>query len=312
MDNKIVMISIAAVIGIIVLGSVLMPIMNDATATTDTFTNDGYYRMAALDSESTYKLYWDHTKPYEVTVNDTDVFSLAGLQNYQAVTLIGSDKFTLRFFSVSDNPRVQLYGGTGYGFGGASVTSGTDMTVIVSAGSITITTNAAESPLNITNVLPDKAYAIIKDGDYTMKKAGSDAYVLKDSSIMVICGLTESSGVSAAVYGEGTVEDGMDYVLFRPAADSDTAVFSNESISYTDVEDHVGLAKVSSINFSVTVTAGTVSPIYTYFIVPYEVTAERAVHFTDGQNAIFAAIPVLIILAVLLGVVALVIRSRMD
>ena len=311
MDMKIVGITVAILVSITVLAGVLMPVLDDATATTDTFTNDGYYRMSQLDSESTYKLYWDHTTPYQVTVNDTDVFSLAGLQSYQAVTLIGSDKFTLRFFNVSDNPRVQLYGGTGYGFGGASVSSGTDMTAIVSAGSINITTTA-DTPLDITATLPDKTYAITKDGDFTMKKTDSDAYVLKDSSIMVICGLTESGGAQAAVFGEGTVEDGMDYVLFRPAADSETAVFTNESITYSDVDDHVGLVKVSSINFTVSVTAGTLSPTYTYFIVPYEVTAERAVHFTDNQNALLAVIPMLVIVALLIGVVALVIRSRLD
>lgn len=311
MEMKIPLVAISAFVVVVVLAAVLMPVLGDAQKTEDTFTNEGYYHMSILDDSSTYKLYWDHTLPYQITLNDTDVIPLTGLSNYQAVTLIGSANFTFRFYNVSDNPRVQLYGGTGYGFGGASVTAGTDLTVTISGGNITFVNNA-ESPLNVTAALPSPTYAVTTTGDYVMKKANTNAYVLEDTSIIVLCGLTESGGAQAGVYATGTVEDGLDYTLFRPAADSETAVFSDETITYTDVSDHVGLVSLEKVNFSVTVTAGTLTPTYTYFIVPSEVTAERTVHLDPNEIALLGAIPALVIVALLIGVLAIFMKSRMD
>ena len=263
---------VSLVIGIIMVTAVILPLSSEY-AEAKTFTNEGYFYMSQLDDESEYKLFWDHTKPYEVTINDTDVIQLSGITGYQAVTLVGSDKFTFRFFNATDNPRVQLYGGAGFGFIGASVSSEIDMEVVVSNGSITFT-STAESANTTTADLPSPTYAITTAGDYVMKKANSPAYVLEDTSIIVLCGFTESGSASAGVYASGTVEDGLEYVLFRPSSDSETAVFSNETITYTDVSGYVNLVSLEKVDFSVTVTAGTLNPTYTYFIVPAEVSAD--------------------------------------
>ena len=132
-----------------------------------------------------------------------------------------------------------------------------------------------------------------------MKKSTVDAYVLDDSSVIVLCGFSEGGGVSAGVYADGTLEDGLDFVLFRPSADSETAVFSNESITSEKVNGYVGLSLLKKVNFSVTVTAGTISPEYTYFIVPYEVTTA-----TDNPDVYKNLVSILPLFALILLVAA--------
>lgn len=285
----------AVIIGLMVSGVILVafvPIFTEVTATEDTFTNVGYYDMDALSSDDSYKLFWNHEQPYQVTLNDVDVIEFNGLSDYQAVTLIGSENFTFRFFNVSDNPRVQLYGGTGYGFGGASVSAGTDMTAIVNEGNITFT-NTAETPLEVTNTLPDSTFAIVKNGNWVMKQSTTPAKVLDESSIIVLCGLTEGNNLQAGVYAEGTVNDGLDYTLFRPANQSETAVFSNEQITATEISGYVGLVSLEKVDFTVTLEGGDLNPTYSYFIVPKNVTAEKSVHGDDVFNTVINIIPLI-------------------
>lgn len=309
MKNILVMI-VTVTIGIIFAGSLLAPVIDDVSATEKTFTNDGYYHVMDLDSDSEYKLFWDHTNPYQITLNDTDVIEFIGLTDYQAVTLLACDKFCIRFFNVSDNPRIQLYGGTGWGFGGASVTAGTDFTVIITGGNVSITNTATENPLETTNAVPDKLYGVSTTGPYVMKKANSPAYVLEDTSVIVLCGLTEGGGLSAGVYAEGTIDGGLDYTLFRPAAESETAIFSNEVITSTAVDGYIGLSSLTKVEFDVTLTGGTLEPTYTYFIVPAQVTAELSQHLDDGEIAILAAIPLMAIAALVLLVVRYFVAGR--
>ena len=95
MDNKLVVISIAAVIGIIVLGSVLMPILDDATATTDTFTNEGYFYLEKYDESTDITLEWTYSAPTTMTVNDQDI-ELGNLG--VGVTVLFTESFGLRTF----------------------------------------------------------------------------------------------------------------------------------------------------------------------------------------------------------------------
>lgn len=314
MDNKILTLCITLVVCVILAGSLMVPLLNDVTKTTETFANEGYYNVAELGAESDYKLYWDHTAPYQITVNDTDIisFSEMGLNDYQAVTVLGSNEFCLRFYNVTDNPRMQLYGGTGWGFGGASVSAGTDMTVEIVSGDLSITTTA-ETPLDVTKPVPTKLYGIAsEDTGLVMKKANVPAYVLDDTSVIVLCGFTEGGGLTAGVYAEGTVNDGLEYTLYRPAADAETAEFSNEVITATDVNGYIGLKSLEKIEFDVAVTGGTIEPTYTYFIVPAEVTAELSEHLTSGEIALINVLPVLVIVALLLAAVGAVVIRRND
>lgn len=283
-----------------------VPIIQETTSATDTFTNNGYYDMTALDENSEYTLFWDHTKPYQVTVND-DVIEFSGLNLYTAYTIVGSDEFSLRFYNVSDNPRIQLYGGTGWGFASAGYTQGTDFTVTITDGNMTMS-NTAETPFEVSNPIPDKCFGIVKDGSLVMKKMNTPAYVMGDTSIIVLCGYTEGTNASVGVYAEGTVNDGLDYTLFRPSTDSETAIFSDEVITASEVNGYVDLKSLSKVEFEVTVTAGTLEPTYSYFIVPKEVTAEKEYHPDSTLATVIDLLPFIAGVGLLMGAVAYFLR----
>lgn len=306
MNNKLVMISIAAVIGIIVLGSVLMPIMNDATATTDKFTNDGYFRMSVPTDE--------YVITYAPSVDGKSVIGING-EKYDLASSI--PPYASRSIAFAENYIVRMFndGGSGvfslqlwnaaYVVGVSSSTFTGTLTITIDDGTLTWVNSATES--TTTYSYTGDMICIDPNGDMILKKADSKSYVLKDSTIIYGGGISLLAGTTySGIYLEGTVEDYDVTVL------NQNVTVSDKSEVYSDVDGYVDLVQFEKFTFNTTYNGNVASQTYSYVVVPYEVDAERSIHFTPGQNAIFAAIPVMIILAVLLGVVALVIRSRMD
>lgn len=313
MDNKLVTISIAAVIGIIVLGSVLMPILDDSTATTDTFTNEGYYRMSELapTDDAPYTISWVLSAPTTFTINGTDyVMTDILTTTNQYFTILASDGAYLRVANAGNKIIVQMHNYVGnpllaFDSGNTTMKS---FDVSVDSDSIDVTRVTGEDQtIDVTASYSDWCYGFDSAGKYIMKLNNSSAYVV-DEDIIILAGVTKVGTTDVAVYGFGNVNE----ISLESAYPDDNTTYSDVEINSTVVSDYLKLNKISTVTFDMTRSDTVAHATYSYFLVPYEVTAERAVHFTDGQNAIFAAIPVLIILAVLLGVVALVIRSRLD
>lgn len=298
MDNKLVMTSIAAVIGIVVLGSVLMPILDDASTKSDTYTNEGYFDMTYTEADSIV-MDWDHTDPKNITVNG-ETISLNDVTNQ--TTVLCGDLWLLRYDPAGG---IAYYASAGSATG-ASVLAETDLHVEATGGTVTVTPSSGTAKTNTYTYL----YCVDVDGDYVMKESTSAAYVKSDSKIYGM-GLTDNV-LSQSVYVkfDGTIED-PNASVFRYSGSSAITVDST-SVQATADPDHVDLYKLDKLVITVTDGTNTADLTYSYFIVPAEVTADRAVQFTDGEIAIFSAIPAMIILAILLGVVALVIRSRMD
>lgn len=299
---------ITLVVGVILTGALLGPVVNDATKTEETFTNEGYYNVSKLESTDDYTMVWSPDNPYQVVINGTDTVSLSKVPQYGAVTVVGSDEFCVRFLNTPDNPRIQVYGNMTWGFGSSS---GTTFTASLSDGTLTLK-NEADPAYSVSNTAPEKLYAISNDGEYVLKNGKTPAYMLGDSSLIVLCGITEATIATPGVYADGTIDGGLDFTLFRPSAQSETAVFSNESITAETVEGYVGLKSLEKIEFDVTLNEGTVEPTYTYFIVPAKVTAELSDHLTPGQISLIGAIPVMVIVALLMAAVGAIAIRRND
>lgn len=300
MNTKIVGISIAAVIGIIVLGSVLMPILDDATAKTDTFKNEGYFYLDKF--EDSYSFYWDSTTPNTFTVNGEDMTYLndSGL----AVSVVLGEKFAVRL--ANNNTSISFYGNGSYVSTNAEKPT---FTLTLSDGTLTAT-NGTDTK-TISSV--PEIFGIVEEGNYVMKKTASTAYlnsgsqVIADSEIYA-SGQTYNGANNVWWHLEGTIDD-MEY----PDTFNSALTITDGAIHGQYNSSHDDLYELDNITFTVTTSTAVVYNVTaSYFVVPAEVTAERSVHFTDGQNAILGAIPIMIIAAILLGIVALVIRSRME
>ena len=312
MDNKLVVISIAAVIGIIVLGSVLMPILNDATAKEDKFTNDGYFTYNAVTDDTDDTFTWDPSDPQKLTMGDKVIDMATIITGNGNLTIIGSDNFTCRYYQNNTVAGgLQVYGVGGYK---SYNPANENATVTIN---VTNTTMAFDGTTDKSYTMGNRGFVIDFDGDgaLTLKYSDEAAYVMDDSEIY-LCGTTFVTGSGTndfvGVFGYGSIDDGVTLSSFYGNTGDNTVSFGTPTITYTEDPNHIDLYQISKVDFALTQNSATVDATYSYFVVPTEVTAERSVHFTDGQNAIFAAMPVLIILAILLGVVALVIRSRMD
>lgn len=302
MNTKVIGISIAAVIGIIVLGSVLMPILNDSTAKSDTYTNSGMFRMKEYGGDDAFTASWDHTKPAEITING-EVVPIPATTNEFSIILDGN--FFLRYFATT--AALSLYYGT-TGVVSAGGDTGYDMTIEYDGEDITFANTKSTPDTRVIAV--SKFYSIANDGPFVMKKPTEATYANSDS-IIYGAGRTSVFTTNELVGSlvSGTIED-PEVSIWRGSVTP-----SNITVNATEVEDHKDLYLFNSVTFKVTSTEDdtlTQDITYSFVVVPYEVTAERTVHFTDGQNAILSTIPIMIIVAILLGVVALVIRSRMN
>lgn len=307
MEMKIPAIAITAVVVVIVLAGVLMPVLDDATKTEDSFTNDGYFHLNKYDaSADSLTIFWDHNSPRVLTVGST-TYDLDTPVNQWIDVIVGDDWYIRYAYGGS----VSFMGFDGYGFVSqvlASVTNGSDMTAVLSGGTVTVTVSTTGASDIVKSTSYTEYYALSGDtGDYVMKKSAETVYMSEDTPIYAI-GSTDAFSGAAMVKLTGSIEDGVTATVLRSTSGEVTA--GPTTVNTTKVNDYAGFYELSTITFDLIKGDDTQAATYSYFIVPSTVDGERAVHFTDNQNAIFAAIPIMVIVALLIAVVALVFRGR--
>lgn len=302
--NKLVAGIVAAAIAIIVLAGVLMPALSNATDTDDKFINEGYYDMT-YSLAGDLELAWDHSKPTIITVNDEDI-TMPELTNGNSRTVLCGDDWLIRYGygTTLGGYYIQWYPSSGAAIL-ASVGNSLDLTVTCSSGTVSVTDN--DSTPHTATASYTYTYCVADNGDYVMKKADESAYVLGDSTVYAM-GLTNvGTYTSTGIKITGTIDDGMTWSVFRGTG---TFTFTDEEVNYTEVSSHKDLYLLDSMTATVSQSDQSADVVYSFFIVPAEVTAEKAQHLSDAQIVILDVIPLLIIVAVLLGVVAVFILRR--
>lgn len=298
--NKLVAGIVAAAIAVIVLAGVLMPALSNATDTHDTFTNDGLYKMKKIDTEAEMTLSWTYENPMVMTVDGVDVsIPSSGIIWY---TLMGSSDYFVRWIP---NDALALFEeSTSSNL--ATIAAHQDLDITISNGTITFD-NGSGTTKTIT--FDEFSYVIASDGDYVMKKTTDTAYVLSDSEITGIgrTSLPYATPVSISYYVSGTIKDGFSVDHFGTTA---TITDGEPTATASAVSGYKNLYSFSSINWVANNGAEDANVTYSQVIVPVTVTAEKTVHLSDAMNVILSVIPILIIVAVLLGVVAIFIIRR--
>lgn len=284
MNTKLIGISIAAFIVIIVLGSVLMPILDDATTTEEKFENVGYFYMT--DPTETHTYVFDGTK---WTV-DGEVLDH---------TLAGVNVIATNYLFIRDIGQVR---------GGVNATmKSCDLTV--ANGAITGTYVDGSDQTQTANWAFTTFYGATNDkASYIMSDRNNTpiAYVKGDSEVFGY-GLTTLDGNQTTFQVTGNLDDGI-----TVTCPNTSVTISNISYNVTPVEGYIDLYTFTSVTFTATLSGTDYDVTYNIVVLPSEVTAERSVHFTDGMNQLLLIIPMLVIVAILLGVIALVVRSRME
>ena len=303
MENKLITGMVAAAVVVILIAGILIPALGNATDTHDTFTNEGLYRMEKINSSSDFVLKWEYSSPNQLTLNDEVVPLQAGTM---AMTVLYIEDVMLRIENTFTS--ITLFGAKdplpASSIMTASVNDTTDLTVTASSGTITFTNGTDTESYTMT----DGMVASL-DGDYVMKASSYEAYMNGDSEFYVAGYTYRALGVAYTNFVgifQGTIDDGVSAIAYTPG----TYVTSDPELTYSPVDNYSNFYKFTGFKIGLTNGEDTGTLTYTQLIVPLEVNAEKAQHLTDSQIMILDVIPLLLIVAVLLGVVAVFILRR--
>lgn len=307
-QNKLVGMVVTITVAIILAGSLLVPVLSDQAAANDTFTNDGFYTYDAVTSDTDVTITWEKTNPGVITIGETEVTMPTGNGNW---TVVGSENFTLRFIRTASYAGFQCYGANGFM---SVLTVDTDSaTIAVTSATMIITKTVGDTDTSKSYNMGTHGFVLNPDGDgdLTLKHPADSAYILGDSEIY-LCGTTYVTGSGTndyvGVFGYGTYDD-LTMSSFYGNTSPNTVSFGDVTATYTEVDSYINLYTIEKFEFELTQNSASVDAIYSYFVVPTEVTAERAVHFSSAESAMILVIPVLVIVAILMMAVVMIRRD---
>lgn len=288
MKTNILTLVITLTLGVILAATLLVPIIDNATTTTDTYTNDGLIHLEKYTAESDdITIAWTYDTPNAITIND-ETLTLPDVE-YLSIDM-GNDWF------VRYNRGVSM----SYLATNASIVSTVagegSLTVTLSGGTITATDGTTTKTNTYTEYLcitPDE------NASYVMKKAADSVYLKGDSEIIAY-GQTSSYAFKIV----GNVTDGVTVSQIRGSS----VEIDNETVNATADDSHIDLYKFTSVTF----TYGDATATYNAVVVPKEITAEKSAHLTDGQISLMGAIPIMVIVALLMAAVGAIVLRRND
>lgn len=299
--NRIIGLVLALVVGGLLVGGLLIPSIEGMTATEKTFENEGYFTYDVIDENTDVIISWDATAPGEVSIGDKTITMPTGSGNW---TIVGSTNFTMRYYTSGTVTGLQCYGSAGYL--SANTSNAASGTITINETSMVMTrTNADSTTQTTTYTMGQHGFVINADGkgDLMLKYSNESAYVKGDSEVY-LCGTTFVTGSGTndfvGVFGYGTIDDGLTMSSFYGNTSPNTVSFGDVTATYSAVSGYDDLYKLDKFEFPLTQNSATVTAIYSYFVVPSEVTAEKTNHMDATQIAMFGVISIL-------GIVALVV-----
>lgn len=304
MEIKPAMVAIAVFVVITVIAAVLMPVLGDATKTEDTFTNEGYYYMDKVTSTDVGSYVFAYK--YE---NSTPSLTFNGeplVLNYNFPLTLATDgsDWLVRYWQGNIYVGLQS-AGEDFLLGGYGVN---DLTITIGSGTATAVgiIDGQDDPTTVTTTYTDLYIYTEEKADYVMKDKDKPAYLLDDSTYLAM-GQTEITHWYDVVHITGTVDDFTAEIVYPTGL---TTTVTNKAIVKSAVSGHEDLYTLDKLTFTISDGTNTVDATYSYFIVPAEVTAERSVHLSANENAILLVIPALLIIAILIGILAVAFRMR--
>lgn len=291
MEIKPAMVAIAAFVVITVIAAVLMPILDDATTTQDTYTNEGLWRMEEFAND----MKWEYSSG---TWYFNDVEQISGstiTSNTGSSAVLGTN------WSIRANGWIR----------GETITGNSTNPITIVANDTVTVQDGNSTPITVDN----SGYGVKNDGNYVMTAYNQSCYVLGDSTIYATGQSSVGTG-RCVVHLEGSINDGITGHVYAIKNDSYTDLtISNIVVDYEEVAGHKDLYKLNKVTADISMLDGdsnTISGSVTYssYVVPYEVTAERSIHLTDSENTILLVIPALLIIAILIGILAVAFRMR--
>ena len=302
--GKLPMAIVGITIAIIVCAVVLIPVVQESSQTHDTYINDGYTRMAEHSDETV--ITWTPSVDRTVIKINGEDYSLSVFPKTwnTSYSIAFADDFILRVYMDGVGPQSIQIWQSGYRVGATSTST---YTTTFTISSTTLSYNSGAPDATTSTFTHNNDYFVMdKDGDMIMKKKDTPSYLLEDSSIIYAGGVSYiDSSIVSGLYFEGTVND----VTVTPMAGSAVTV-GDSTATYTTITDHIGLILLSAIQFDTTYNDYVVHQTYNYFLVPYEVTAEKAIHADATTIQLINVIPILVVISIVMLAVGTMIYTR--
>jgi len=286
---------ITLVVGVILTGALLGPVINDATTTEHKIINTGAYNLT--DNDDDYTISYDPTGKFVIGDKEIPFDTLPA----DAITIASAKDMLLRFQNwAAQSYNLWLFIDGKSPFVIASSSSPSAVEVTFDDGALTTNTTIEE-----TYTSDDSVRIFNPDGKYTMTIYNQPATVLKDTTVIVGNGTTQVNAWTNRFYIEGTAED----IEVTPATG---ITVSNVTVNTTEISQYKDAVKLNSITFTATDGTNTVDATYNRVIVPIEIDAELSQHLTPGQISLVGAIPVMVIVALLMAAVGAIALRRAD
>lgn len=295
---------ITLVVGVILAGSLLGPVISDATKTEQTFDNAGLYHMTEYDTTAALTISWDHTDPYAVTIDDEKIALPTDLLPIDA-TIVGCEEFLIRY-NGGTSAYIQYYAADYTGTIAARVSAETDMTITIASGTVTITNGTTTDSVSYSGSL----FVCSKDGNLVMSPSNADAYVLGNSDIFAT-GRSYILSTNFTTVLSGTLDEGM-AAEYWPESAVSSWTFGDISVTAEKMNEYKNLYKLTNFTWGANDGTTDANIVYSQIIVPAEVTAELSNHLTPGQISLMGTIPVMVIVALLMAAVGAIALRRAD
>ena len=296
---------VGVAVGVLILAAALFPVIDEATATNVTLTNDGYARYTSINADDADEVVieWDYTNPKFIEVNgeSMDISAYSGMW----ASIVFGEQWTVRYNYSTNSTQLQYFGQTNADFVYAYESSSLNLTVTLSSGTVTVTNGTLTKTATYTT-----AYYPDASGNMIMKKSNEKCYLLEDSSIIIANGMTYSNPYTIGVFFNGTIENGLSFELFR---NLDDFTVSNVEAHYTTNNQYLGVIELSNVTFDLTPGENpAIVATYSYFLVPYQITAEKAVHADADTIELLETIPILITVGLIMGIVGVIAARRFE
>lgn len=307
MKMNILALIITLVVGVILTGALLGPVVADITTTEATFVNEGAFYVE-LDPTESYTVEYNYTeKPGVVVINGMDM----DIPFSTGYTIMAIDNAILRL--QSGDLSIQ-YKGDNYNIVGID-----ELNLTVANGSVSGTYKTGLAGGTKTQAWPTTTYnkcyiASPVDSELIMTQYNVPVMIDGDAEIFAFGQTRFNDDTLRLIKIEGTINNGVTVqILDRTTGEAtEGATVTNLSINATEIDGYQNLYQLTSITFVGADDDSSANVTYSAYIVPTEVTAERSQHLDAGQNALIGVIPIMVIVALLMIAVGAIAYRRAD
>ena len=293
---------ITLVVGVILTGALLGPVIGEATATEKTFTNPGVFNYGTFSEGDSYTM--EYTKgDSSFTVNDVETELTLSVNS--SVSVVASDNVLIRYGHDNSGYFSQI---VGVRDGGSEYfTTPDSFTLTINNDQLNVSFVSGGSTNTLVFNYTDM-YALVPSESEAVLKVATDTAYIKGNSPLYASGLTTIDSWHNIIHFEGNYNDGI--TITCPNLEGVT--FDNITWNIEAVDGYIDLYKLTSVEFDAHYNGNTVHATYSYFAVPSEVTAELSNHLTPGQISLMSAIPVMVIVALLMVAIGGIALRRND